>query len=253
MKRKVVVFLLLVGLVFVGTSSAQLKKFNIGVSGQYLLSEAAVDFSLTYPSRGETATIYDWITKKSAPGFGISAGYFVMPELEIVASFSSFSFTQVGGTGLDLPSNYYYNANDYAEMFTDRAASQSYITLGLHYYVMNTNTFQVFLGAGGAYCTTSMELGEDFMVHETYYGYARTDMTLSDLTLVKVTLNKMGFYGDFGFNFFVSPSVAISVEGKYVSASGDVIHPTSAMFDGTDMVTVKMGGFRFGGGIKIFI
>ncbi len=238
--------------------AAPLPKFNISLGGYFSAGTEMYDneWSTLYVGLGEDLYVYDYMESPYATGFTAGFGVFLMPRVELFGSFASASGNPWWETTLSVPSPYFFD--DYRDDTIDSDAfsedeqlayKQNILSFGLNIYLMRTGKWSLYLGGGGSYIMTTVELLYDADFTHTFYpGPQDHDVTIDSVIFEETDINTFGFNFKLGAEFRVSRNIFIFFEGMYIAAKDEVPYPLD---NGATFLDMDLGGGSSALGIKI--
>ena len=238
---------------------APLSKFNISFGA--FISPAMERYN-TYENPwsldylGEYLYVYDYMESPYATGFTAGFGIFVMPKIELFGSFSNASGDPYWEMELEIPSPYLFDdpRSDYisSDDFSDEEQliyKQNIFSFGLNLYLMRTGKWSLYLGGGGSYIMTTVELLYDVsFTHNWYPLITDHDVVIDSVTFEETKINTFGFNFKFGAELRISRNIFLFLEGMYIVAKDEVPYPLD---DGATLLDMDLGGASSAIGIKI--
>ncbi len=226
------------------------KKTNINFKlGGGPFSGKGYNFSHSWTQSLETASLTDSIPDASGFSYFGGIGLFVIPNLEITADYSSASSTVNGEYSISIPNPLYYTTIATATGQKSVNYKLSNWSIGLNYYFQISNSGASFyIGTGVAGAGLSLDMLQDINYSQTYSIYVN-QVTITSITLKTTNLSKVGIMVRGGFSYRIGSNFGLFVEGKYAPANASVSH---GLFT-SETVSLDFGGFRFIGGVRIFI
>ena len=237
--------------------SAPLSKFNISLGG-YFSSGGIVRYDNTWSLDylGESLYVYDYMESPYAAGFAAGFGIFVMPRIELFGSFSNASGDPYWWMELEIPSPYLFDDPRWDDIDTDAFSDdeqliykQNIFSFGLNLYLMRTGKWSLYIGGGGSYIMTTVELLYDVsFTHNWYPLISDHDVVIDSVTFEETKINTLGFNFKLGAELRISRNIFLFLEGMYISAKDEVPYPLD---DGATFLDMDLGGGSSAIGIKI--
>jgi len=219
------------------------KKFYVrlggGMASKKFSYEQSWNFDLYYET-GSVTGAYDI----DASGFALDVGlgFLLTPNIGLEVSYTPASGKTAATFGAVFPHPFFFEA--YREKAWDDsslkyATGEVNLDLILRYPIMPT--LAVYATGGGTYFT-GVSIDTLKTINYAEIGYPYDDI---NVTAEYATYKKSGFGFNFGggIDYFISPSLGINVNVRYVL--GEIKIPVESQ-----EVTVKAGGLRACGGIK---
>jgi len=205
-------------------------KFTINVGGLFASISQGYDFSSSY---------YDAKWTESIPniggkfGFDIGVGVYPISQLEIYASYSSYSGTALGDYSLDFPSWW-----DYDETVSDSIADvknefkASIFSLGFAFHPVMEGKIKPYFGVGFSNVSVKVDLLDSGSIDNSWdveyywdynppYFWENIDGGI-DITRVGVRKESeavWGFHAKAGINIEIGRNICIFGEARYLSAA----------------------------------
>jgi hypothetical protein len=234
-----------------------LSKFNISLGAFFSPAHVMYDtyedpWSLDY--LGEFLYVYDYMESPYATGFTAGFGIFVMPRVEFFGSFASASGNPWWEMRLEVPSPYFFDDPRWDDIDSDAFSDEEQLTykqnilsFGLNLYLMRTGKWSLYIGGGGSYIMTTVELLYDVsFTHNWYPGPQDHDVVIDSVTFEETKINTFGFNFKFGAELRISRNIFLFLEGMYISAKDDVPYP----LDPNTLISMDLGGGSSALGIK---
>ena len=211
-------------------------KFTIKVSGLLASISQGYDFSSTYYDAKWTEYIPNIGGKF---GFDIGASVYPISQLEIYASYSSYSGTALGDYTLKVPHMWYYDetvSNSMGDVESGFKASA--FSLGVAFHPIVAGKIKPYFGVGMSNVNVKVDLVDsisfDNLVRaEFYYDYdppyywEEVNHTI-DITSVGFTEESesiWGFHAKVGIDVEVRKKISLFVEGSYLNATAKFARP----------------------------
>ena len=238
---------------------APLSKFNISLGAFF---SAALERYNTEEDRwsldylGELLYVEDYMESPYATGFTAGFGLFLMPKIELFGSFASASGDPYWWMELEVPSPYFFDDPRWDDIDSDEFSDDDQLTykqnifsFGLNLYLMRTGKWSLYIGGGGSYIMTTVELLYDVsFTHNWYPLTSDHDVVIDSVTFEETKINTFGFNFKFGAELRVSRNIFLFLEGMYISAKDEVPYP----LDPDWLLDIDLGGGSSAFGIKIY-
>ena len=126
---------------------------------------------------------------------------------------------------------------------------QNIFSFGLNLYLMRTGKWSLYIGGGGSYIMTTVELLYDVsFTHNWYPLITDHDVVIDSVTFEETKINTFGFNFKFGAELRISRNIFLFLEGMYIVAKDEVPYPLD---DGATLLDMDLGGASSAIGIKI--
>lgn len=208
---------------------AGLLKENKSISWTQEVYQENATYSVDYDAR-----------KGNSLSLGI--GYKLSNAVGIDLGLDIASRSLIAGNGASIPHPLYFNSPREAESSKNHKIKENAVFLNLVYSIP-FGKLELDLYAGPAYFNTSTELTSAITYTESIYPYSSVSISTQSEKLKK---NGFGFNVGSSLNFYMSKSFAVYVSARYLSAKANFL-PTS----GIPELSLTLGGFKVGGGLKI--
>jgi len=231
-------------------------KFNISVGAFFSAAQEMYvnEWSMDY--LGELLYVDDYMESPYATGFTAGFGLFLMPKIELFGSFASASGDPWWEMELEIPSPYLFDDPRWDDIDSEAFSEddqliykQNIFSFGLNLYLMRTGKWSLYIGGGGSYIMTTVELLYDVaFTHNWYPLTSDHDVVIDSVTFEETKINTFGFNFKFGAELRVSRNIFLFLEGMYISAKDEVPYP----LDPDTLLEIDLGGGSSAIGIKIY-
>ena len=234
--------------------SAPLSRFNISLGG-FFSAGGIVRYDNTWSTDylGESLYVYDYMESPYATGFTAGFGIFLMPRVEIFGSYASASGDPYWWMELEVPSPYFFDDPRYDSIDSDQFIDeeqlihkQSIFSFGLNLYIIRNGKWSLYLGGGGSYILSNIEILYDVIFTHTYLPPDDHDITIDEVIVDKTNINTFGFNFKFGAEVRITKNIFLFLEGMYIVAKDDVEY----LLDPTTFLSMDLGGGSSALGIK---
>jgi hypothetical protein len=178
-----------------------------------------------------------------APFFDIGGGFRVAGNFGVGFSYSRLSATGAAEVTAQVPSPVYY---DQPRTATATANDLEHVESGYHFQALwmlpITDKFDIVISGGPSLFSLKQGAVTSPQITEVGSPYSSVNMTVSQTT---TTGNQIGFNVGADMTFRFANNVGVGAMIRYAAAT------VSLTSDGGDTSDVKVGGFQFGGGLRI--
>ena len=207
----------------------------LNLSGGIQSGTSDVGSTVTFDQYGETATLTTAQTIEGGPFFDIAAGYRVWRNLAVGASYTFLQSKSDGTVTGTIPDPILFDTlRNVSASATGLTHSQSWIAGLLTWGLPITDKMDILLSGGPAFVTVEQELLTGGAVSEP-------GPTLTNVTATQFSESAIGFVVGGDIRYMVTSRVGLGVLAKFATASVDL----------NDTTKLDVGGFQFGGGVRI--
>ncbi len=204
--------------------------------------QTGYDYEYTTTLYDEPMTITDSVSNQFALGFNLELGVFVLKNIELTGGVSFLSKSLEGVYSLSLPNIYIYDDIAYDEEPANPGLKMTLINFGINFHLLSTGMLRPYIGAGGSYIMAKMDLLEDIVYDETFYGDYTHTIEITELQFAETKINKFGFNVRAGINLEFTSNISLFAEGRYVIAKTEVPHPLTSKLDENETLNIDLGG-----------
>jgi len=186
---------------------------------------------------------------ETSPAFGVNlgAGVFINTAFEVTANIDLFfSQTDPGKLRIDVPNPNIFYDHKSDESKTDLSPRKTRIGFGINFHPIMDGMIRPYIGAGGNYIHSKIDLVTGFSWTLTEYQDGRHSVELTNFKYEETSFSKFGFNLGAGINLEVTDNMVIFGEGNYAIAKADIMYP---LYE-SDRLEVNLGGFVFYTGVK---
>ena len=203
----------------------EFKRVNIRAGGLFYIISSLYDYDHSFPYREETFDVnVNWEPGGMA-GFEGGVGFFVVPMLELSASFGLFSKSSAGMLRIDIPNPFDFNKYASDETETDVDMKASFIRFGINFYPLTRGKMRPYFGGGGSYINGKLKMVEGFNYTETIYTDYSHSVSFSKVEYEEKKVAKFGFYVAAGLNYLIINNLSVFLEGSYTLAKDEISDP----------------------------
>jgi hypothetical protein len=217
--------------------------FNVNFGLQVIAEDVATtttSFDL-YDETGKLTTAQT--IDNQAPFLDIGGGFRVAGNFGVGFSYSRLSATGAALVAAQVPSPVYY---DQPRTASATVNDLEHVENGYHFQALwmlpVTDKFDIVISGGPSLFSLTQGAVTSPQITEVGSPYSSVNMTVSQTT---TTGNQIGFNLGADLTFRFANNVGVGAMVRYASAT------VSLTSDGGDTSDVKVGGFQFGGGLRI--
>jgi len=237
-----------------GTAPAAASRLRVGVSVSGVAAlRSGYDHRYSFDATGGTWTIADSVASAAAMGFGLDAGVFITPAIEVAVGAEIFSKSLEGTYAIDVPNSKIANDPAHAELTSPAKQSVKAFHFGLNLQLVSAGPLSPYAGIGGSYIMAKMALPQDILYQDTFDAANKHTVKITSVQLADTSINVFGFFGRAGIRYALAPTLALFAEGCYTLAKKDIAHPMMSQAGLSDIVSLNLGGFTAKVGLSLIL